>query len=227
MRVAHQRYSFNLYDVLQLLSTVRWFDSCENKTGSQGRVCCSAAVECLKTVWSFNATRHALVRTALRAYSCGVCMSSVTCCVGGGLFICFTCLHVPCITVTLLQGMRAVARQHWVAQSGRQAGNMLRALIVCMRLPVPKHLLIGYKSSATRKHAVLVPYHPSVVWKRLAGHCVEKACGSLVGPLLYLLACRFQCRYIHNKVKQSSATRKHAVLVPYHPSDAWKSLGVH
>jgi hypothetical protein len=29
-------------------------------------------------------------------------MSSVTSCVGGGLFICFTCLHVPYSTVTLL-----------------------------------------------------------------------------------------------------------------------------
>jgi hypothetical protein len=28
-------------------------------------------------------------------------MSSVTSCVGGGLFICFTCLHVPYSTVTL------------------------------------------------------------------------------------------------------------------------------
>jgi hypothetical protein len=30
-------------------------------------------------------------------------MSSVTSCVGGGLFICFTCLHVPYSTVTLTQ----------------------------------------------------------------------------------------------------------------------------
>jgi hypothetical protein len=29
-------------------------------------------------------------------------MSSVTSCVGGGLFICFTCLHVPYSTVTLI-----------------------------------------------------------------------------------------------------------------------------
>jgi hypothetical protein len=29
-------------------------------------------------------------------------MSSVTTCVGGGLFICFTCLHVPYSTVTLI-----------------------------------------------------------------------------------------------------------------------------
>jgi hypothetical protein len=43
-----------------------------------------------------------LVRTALRAYSCGVCMSSVTSGVGGGLFLCFTCLHVPYSTVTLI-----------------------------------------------------------------------------------------------------------------------------
>jgi hypothetical protein len=28
-------------------------------------------------------------------------MSSVTSCVGGGLFICFTCLHVPYSTVTI------------------------------------------------------------------------------------------------------------------------------
>jgi hypothetical protein len=28
-------------------------------------------------------------------------MSSVTSCVGGGLFICFTCLHVPYRTVTV------------------------------------------------------------------------------------------------------------------------------
>jgi hypothetical protein len=28
-------------------------------------------------------------------------MSSVTSCVGGGLFICFTCLHVPYSTVTV------------------------------------------------------------------------------------------------------------------------------
>jgi hypothetical protein len=41
-----------------------------------------------------SAATLTLVRTALRAYSCGVCMSSVTSCVGGGLFICFTCLHV-------------------------------------------------------------------------------------------------------------------------------------
>jgi hypothetical protein len=40
--------------------------------------------------------------TALCAYSCGVCMSSVTSCVGGGLFTCFTCLHVPYSTVTLI-----------------------------------------------------------------------------------------------------------------------------
>jgi hypothetical protein len=37
-----------------------------------------------------------------RAYSCGVCMSSVTSCVGGGWFLCFTCLHVPYSTVTLI-----------------------------------------------------------------------------------------------------------------------------
>jgi hypothetical protein len=43
-----------------------------------------------------------LVRTALHAYSCGVCMSSVTSCVSGGLFICFTCLHVPYNTATLI-----------------------------------------------------------------------------------------------------------------------------
>jgi energy-converting hydrogenase Eha subunit C len=29
-------------------------------------------------------------------------MSSVTSCVGGGVFICFTCLHVPYSTVTLI-----------------------------------------------------------------------------------------------------------------------------
>jgi hypothetical protein len=49
-----------------------------------------------------SAATLTLVRPALRAYSCGVCMSSVTSCVGGGLFICFTCLHVPYSTVTLL-----------------------------------------------------------------------------------------------------------------------------
>jgi hypothetical protein len=43
-----------------------------------------------------------LVQTVLGAYSCGVCMSSVTSCVDGGLFICFTCLHVPYSTVTLV-----------------------------------------------------------------------------------------------------------------------------
>jgi hypothetical protein len=49
-----------------------------------------------------SAATLTLVRTALRAYSCGVCMSSVASCVGGGLFICFTCLHVPYSTVTLI-----------------------------------------------------------------------------------------------------------------------------
>jgi hypothetical protein len=36
----------------------------------------------------FDSTCHTLnnTRTALRAYSCGVCMSSVTSCVGGGWF---------------------------------------------------------------------------------------------------------------------------------------------
>jgi hypothetical protein len=29
-------------------------------------------------------------------------MSSVTSCVGGGWFLCFTCLHVPYSTVTLI-----------------------------------------------------------------------------------------------------------------------------
>jgi hypothetical protein len=48
-----------------------------------------------------SAATFTLVRTALRARSCGVCMSSVTSCVGGGLFICFTCLHVPCSTATM------------------------------------------------------------------------------------------------------------------------------
>jgi hypothetical protein len=32
-------------------------------------------------------------------------MSSVTSCVGGGLYICFTCLHVPYSTVTLFTGL--------------------------------------------------------------------------------------------------------------------------
>jgi hypothetical protein len=35
-------------------------------------------------------------------------MSSVTSCVGGGLFICFTFLHVPYSTVTLIASDRTV-----------------------------------------------------------------------------------------------------------------------
>jgi hypothetical protein len=41
-----------------------------------------------------STTTFTLVPTALHAYSCGVYMSGVTNCVGGWLFICFTCLHV-------------------------------------------------------------------------------------------------------------------------------------
>jgi hypothetical protein len=41
------------------------------------------------------------------AYSCGVCMSSVTSCVGGGWFLCFTCLHVPYSTVTLITQVKS------------------------------------------------------------------------------------------------------------------------
>jgi hypothetical protein len=61
-----------------------------------------------------SAATLTLVRTALSAYSCGVCTSSVTscvgffsfkkqkfCCVGGGFFNCFTCLPVPYSTVTV------------------------------------------------------------------------------------------------------------------------------
>jgi hypothetical protein len=38
-------------------------------------------------------------------------MSSVTSCVGGGLFICFTCLHVPYSTVTLIISCKALCQQ--------------------------------------------------------------------------------------------------------------------
>jgi hypothetical protein len=41
-------------------------------------------------------------------------MSSVTSCVGGGLFICFTCLHVPYSTVNLITSVQCI--QHNVAK---------------------------------------------------------------------------------------------------------------
>jgi hypothetical protein len=40
-------------------------------------------------------------------------MSSVTSCVGGGWFLCFTCLHVPYSTVTLITCKQ---RLHWCGQ---------------------------------------------------------------------------------------------------------------
>jgi predicted amidohydrolase len=39
--------------------------------------------------------------------------------------------------------MRAAARQHWVAQRGRQAGNVSPALLACMRLPVVMYSVQG------------------------------------------------------------------------------------
>jgi hypothetical protein len=51
-------------------------------------------------------------------------MSSVTSCVGGGLFICCPCLHVPYSTVILITWCGADAKMVWLTRIDYYLDNM-------------------------------------------------------------------------------------------------------